>query len=91
MYNLEVCEHVDRKFRKIAKRERLHHEAIEKKIEQVLENPHGFEPLHAPMQGKYRVHIMGCFVLVFSIDEAKKAVVLLDYDHHDRIYKPKKN
>jgi len=87
MYDLEVCERVDRIFRKIAKKERLHHEAIEKKVEQILENPHRFDELHAPMQGRHHVHVMSSFVLIYSIDEKRKTVVILDYGHHDKVFR----
>jgi len=39
------------------------------------------------MKWKRHVHIMGSFVLVYSVDEARKTVVLEDYDHHDKIYR----
>jgi len=38
------------------------------------------------MAGKRRVHF-GSFVLVFSIDENRKAIILEDIDHHDKMYK----
>ncbi len=87
MYSLEISAHLDRHFRKLAKKDIIQHTAIEKKVLQILENPHRFKPLCAPMQNLRRVHVMGSFVLVFSIDESKKTVVLEDYDHHDKIYK----
>jgi addiction module RelE/StbE family toxin len=39
------------------------------------------------MKGARRVHISKSFVLVYEIDEKSKVVRLLDYDHHDKIYK----
>ena len=87
MYHLEVSKNLDKILRKLAKKDALAHEAIEKKTEQILENPFRFKPLSAPMQGKWRVHVMGAFVLVYSVDDKRKTVVLEDYDHHDRIYK----
>jgi mRNA-degrading endonuclease RelE of RelBE toxin-antitoxin system len=33
-----------------------------------------------------RVHIDKQFILVFSIDEKSKTVILEDYNHHDNIY-----
>jgi mRNA-degrading endonuclease RelE of RelBE toxin-antitoxin system len=38
------------------------------------------------MKGLRRVHF-GSYVLVFSIDEKNKTVVLEDFDHHDEIYR----
>jgi YafQ family addiction module toxin component len=86
MYEIEVREGLDRKFRKLAKRDSAQMEAVSKKIRDVAADPHAFKPLHFPLAGKRRVHI-GSFVLVFSIDEARKTAVLEDYDHHDDVYK----
>jgi len=38
------------------------------------------------LAGMRRVHI-GNHVLLFSVDELRKTIVLEDYDHHDRVYR----
>ncbi len=86
MYGLEVRTHLDRIFRKLAKRDPVQHEAIWKKVKQIREDPNHAPPLRAPMQFKRHVHIMGSFVLVYSVDESRKTVILEEYDHHDRVY-----
>lgn len=86
MYELEVREHLDRAFKKLAKNDAQQMEAVVKKIEEIADDPHAFKPLRFPLAGKRRVHI-GSFVLIFSIDEARRTVVLEDYEHHDRVYK----
>jgi mRNA-degrading endonuclease RelE of RelBE toxin-antitoxin system len=86
MYVLEVREHVDRVFRKLSRRDPAQMEAIRKKIGEVLEDPHSFKPMHFPLAGMRRIHF-GSFVLLFSVDEERKTVVLEDYQHHDRIYR----
>lgn len=85
-YSLETRGHVDRIFEKIAKKDPTQEEAVKKKIRQILEDPHRFKPLRKPMQGKRRVHAFGPFVLVYSIQEKEKKVIIEDYDHHDNIY-----
>ncbi len=85
MYALEVKEGIRGRFLKLAKKDRGQMEAIHKKVRQILEDPHHFKPLRAPMQNKRRVHI-GPFVLVYEIDEKTRTVVLIDYEHHDRVY-----
>lgn len=85
MYNLEVRESVDKIFRKLFKKDRVSFEYINKKIAEIRENPYHFKPLRAPMQNYRRVHI-GNFVLVFSINEAAKTVIIERYKHHDEIY-----
>jgi YafQ family addiction module toxin component len=86
MYIIETREHVDRTFRKLARRNPLQMKAIEKKIGEILEDPHRFKPMHFPLAGMRRVHF-GNFALLFSIDEERKTVVMEDYEHHDRVYR----
>jgi YafQ family addiction module toxin component len=88
MYALEAREHVDRIFKKLAKRNRNQMEIIAKKIQEILEDPHRFKPMHFPLGGMRRTHF-GNFVLLFSIDEQRKTVILEDYEHHDNVYRPK--
>jgi YafQ family addiction module toxin component len=86
MYDIEVREHLDRTFRKLAKKDARQLEAVTKKVGEIARDPHAYKPLRFPLAGKRRVHI-GSYVLVFSIDEARKTVVLEDYDHHDHVYR----
>ena len=85
MYNLEIRESVDALFRKLSKKDRISFEYISKKIQEIRENPYHFKPLRNPMQNYRRVHI-GNYVLVFSVDEARKAVIIERYRHHDEVY-----
>ena len=59
---------------------------IEKKVEEIIQNPHHYKNLRAPLQHWKRVHIDRSFVLVFSVDETTKTIIFEDYDHHDNIY-----
>lgn len=86
MYDIEVRERLDRTFRKLAKKDARQMEAIAKKVEEIAGDPHAYKPLRFPLAGLRRVHI-GNHVLLFSIDEARKTVVLEDYEHHDRVYR----
>ena len=86
MYVLELRAHVDKLFKKLGKRDPRQLNAIFDKISEILENPHRFKPLHYPLVGMRRVHF-GNFVLTYSVDEARKSVILEDYEHHDRVYK----
>ncbi len=86
MYELEVPEHLDKEFRKLAKKNKKQLEIIQKKIEEILENPEHYKPLRGDMHGARRVHIDKSFVLTYEIDRVINVVRLLDYDHHDKIY-----
>jgi len=86
MYSLAVKEGLDRTFARMAKKDRKRLDAVAKKVAEILENPYRFKPLRGPMQGKRRVHV-GPFVLVYEINEGRKVVILLDFEHHDTVYR----
>ena len=86
LYSLEVVKSVDKVFEKLNKKDPEQLEEINKKVQQILENPHQFKPLKFPMQHMRRVHI-GSFVLVYYIDENRKVVTIRRYEHHDEVYK----
>jgi YafQ family addiction module toxin component len=83
---LEVVKSVDKIFEKLGKKNPEQLEEINKKIQQMLENPHQFKPLRFPMQHMRRIHI-GSFVLIYDIDENRKIVTIRRYEHHDKAYK----
>ncbi|MBU0627955.1 MAG: type II toxin-antitoxin system mRNA interferase toxin, RelE/StbE family [Nanoarchaeota archaeon] len=85
-YALDISEHLDKIFFKLSKKDKKQLEIINKKVNEILENPHRYKPLKGDMHGAFRVHIDKSFVLMFEIDEKDKVVRLLDYDHHDNIY-----
>jgi len=86
MYVIENSEKVDRIFKKLSRKNPDQLDAIRKKLPELAENPHGFKPLSNVMKGFSRVHF-GSFVLIFSIDEERKTVLLEDFEHHDRVYR----
>ena len=88
MYLLETREHVDKIFKKLAKKNPKQMEVISNKIQGILQDPRVFKPMRFPLAGKRRVRF-GSFVLLFSIDEQRKTVILEDYEHHDKIYRGK--
>ena len=86
MYNLEIREKTERVLKKLVKKDPVSFAYITKKIEEIRENPYHFKPLRSPMQNFRRVHI-GSYVLVYSIDEKRKAVIIERYKPHDEAYK----
>lgn len=86
MYSLEFRKSIEKKLKKIAKRNQKQIEIIHKKIEEIRLNPHSFKNLKAPLQHLKRVHIDKSFVLVFSVNENSKTIIIEDFDHHDKIY-----
>ncbi len=85
-YKLQVSEELDRIFSKLAKKNQKQFQIIQKKVQQILDNPYHFKPLRGDMHGARRVHIDKSFVLTYEVDEENGVVRLLDFDHHDNIY-----
>ncbi|MBL7208368.1 MAG: type II toxin-antitoxin system mRNA interferase toxin, RelE/StbE family [Desulfobacterales bacterium] len=87
MYKLAIKENLDKKFKKLKKKDRELLVLIDRKVREILDNPYRFKPLRKPLQNKRRVHVGGSFVLIYEINKDEKIVTLLDLDHHDNIYK----
>ena len=87
MYKLAIKESLDKKFKKLQKKDIEMLRLIDRKVQDILADPYRFKPLRKPLQNKRRVHAGGSFVLVYEINEKEKLVILLDFDHHDNIYK----
>jgi len=87
MYDYELRKSVETIFFKLAKKNPKQLEIIYKKIEEIMQNPHRYKNLRKPLQHLRRVHIDKSFVLVFSVDETRKTIIVEDYDHHDNIYR----
>jgi len=87
MYSYGLRKSVEKIFFKLSKKDPKMLEIIEKKINEILANPHHYKNLKKPLQHLKRVHIEKSQVLCFSVDENKKIVIIEDFDHHDNIYK----
>lgn len=90
MYSYELRINVERIFHKLSKKNPKQLYIIEKKIQEITSNPYHYKSLKAPLQHLRRVHIDKHFVLIFSIDEKSKIVIIEDYEHHDKIYLKRK-
>lgn len=86
MYSIESTDKFKKITKKLFKKDKEQLKALEKKAQEILENPYRYKPLSGKMAGTYRVHIQKSFVLTYEIIESKKVVRFLDYDHHDNIY-----
>ena len=87
MYSYELRKSVEKIFFKLAKKNSKQLLIIENKIQEIRQNPQHYKNLRKPLQHLKRVHIDKSFVMVFSVDENKKHIIIENYDHHDEIYK----
>jgi Plasmid stabilisation system protein. len=86
VYKLAVKESLDKKFKRLRKKDKEILRFINRKVQDILKDPYRFKPLRKPLQNKRRVHVGGSFVLIYEINEKEKIVTLFDFDHHDNIY-----
>ncbi|NYZ77000.1 type II toxin-antitoxin system RelE/ParE family toxin [Candidatus Micrarchaeota archaeon] len=85
-YGLEVLPSCKKEIESLCRKNSALQGALNKKLLQVLENPHHFKPLSYPLQNKRRVHIMKSFVLLYEVNEKTKMVTLTSFSHHDDAY-----
>jgi mRNA-degrading endonuclease RelE of RelBE toxin-antitoxin system len=56
VYRLAIKEKLDSKFKKLQKKDKEMLRLIERKVQDILEDPYRFKPLRKPLQNKRRVH-----------------------------------
>lgn len=86
MYELALRRSVEKIFAKLAQKDSARLRLVITKIEEIRADPHRFKNLRRPLQHLKRVHVGKSHVLVFSVNDRSKVVIIEDYDHHDRIY-----
>ena len=67
MYNLEIKPSCQRDIDKLWKKNPVLKKALEKKINEIIENPQHYKPLKYDLAGEKRVHIMKSFGAVLSV------------------------
>ncbi len=88
MYRFKVSEELQKKLKKLSRKDKKLHKQLLKKIEEIVNsnNIEHYKNLRYNMKDSKRVHI-GHFVLVFQYDEKNNMINLDDFDHHNKIYK----
>ncbi|KKU06018.1 MAG: hypothetical protein UX07_C0009G0022 [Parcubacteria group bacterium GW2011_GWA2_45_30] len=83
-YKLEISQEARQALKKLKQQDRALLTRVERSVEKVLENPEIGKPLRHNLKNNRRVHV-GSFVLIYEI--AGESVLLVDFAHHDKIYK----
>lgn len=87
LYDLEIMPSVEKAFHKLAKKDPKKLRIIRDKIVEIRTDPRRYKNLRSPMNHLKRVHIDSSLVLVLLVDEPRKTVIIMDYDHHDDIHR----
>ena len=83
-YEFDMTETLDRKLKKLQKKDKPLLVACRKKISEIIQNPHHYK--HLRYEDRFRVHVRGSFVLTYRVFEEDKCVLFLDIAHHDKAY-----
>jgi YafQ family addiction module toxin component len=86
-YSMFVSDACEKNVEKLCKKNNTLREILEKKMNEIIENPHHYKPLKYDLAGEKRVHIMKSFVLKFEVDEKNKVVKFIFFGHHDEAYR----
>ena len=87
MYSIEIKPSCQKDIEKLCKKNLILREALEKKMNEILQNPQHYKSLKYDLAGERRVHILKSFVLKFEVNELSKTVAFIFFGHHDDAYK----
>jgi len=87
LYNLEIKPSCQKDIDKLCSKNPVLRKALERKMNEVLQNPQHYKPLGYELAGEKRVHLMKSFVLKFEVDELQKTVTFIFFGHHDDAYR----
>jgi toxin YoeB len=87
MYALEIKPSCQRDIEKLCRKNPVLREALEKKMNEIVQNPQHYKSLKYDLAGERRVHLMKSFVLKFEIHENERVVEFLFFGHHDEAYR----
>jgi YafQ family addiction module toxin component len=86
--NFLVEERLERTLKKVHKKDRVLYESALRKMQEIVtcDNVDHYKNLRSPLQDFKRVHVKGCFVLLFKFRQSDDTVVFYDLAHHDEAY-----
>ncbi|WP_456475248.1 type II toxin-antitoxin system RelE family toxin [Candidatus Pyrohabitans sp.] len=85
-YEIIVDPKLQNKIKKLYKKDRKTYDRLKKKLLLLSKNPEMGKPLRNVLKNRRRLHVAP-FVLIYRFDKDKKVIELLDFDHHDKVYK----
>ena len=69
---------------KVIKKDKVLLDRLNKKIDQILENPEHYQPKRYELKGKRSAHV-GSYVILFEV--VGEIVIFHRFRHHDYVYK----
>ncbi len=94
MFEFDLTDELKIKLIKISKKDKKKSEIINKKIKEVINSDsisvEHYKNLRYDLKEYKRVHIDKHFVLTFKVNIPNNFILFVDFDHHDNIYKRKR-
>jgi mRNA-degrading endonuclease RelE of RelBE toxin-antitoxin system len=82
-YSLVIPKSLEKKLKKLDKPIL---ERLVKLIEKIKENPYQFKRLRYQLKGAFSARVAP-FRVVFAVDEQNKKIIILAFEHRDKVYK----
>ena len=91
MFNFSIEETLQRKIKKLKKKDRILVQNFKKKFQEVINNDrksiHRYKNLRSPMHEYKRIHLTDNYILLFKVDIDRNHIVFMDILHWDIAYK----
>ena len=84
---MDVLPSCERSIYKACKKNPVLRGILRNKMTEIISSPFHYKPLRYDLVGERRVHILKSFVLKFQIDESRKVVTFIAFEHHDEAYR----
>jgi len=85
-YSILLENKLEKRLSKLYGQDKSTHDRLINKMIELSQEPRLGKPLRKDLKGKWRVHI-GHFVLIYQINESRKTITFLEFEHHDSAYK----
>ncbi|MFT4312250.1 MAG: hypothetical protein ACMXYF_03400 [Candidatus Woesearchaeota archaeon] len=90
MFSYNLSEKLEKKIRKVAKKDKILALIFRKKIQEVISHStktiDTYKNLKSPQNNYKRIHLTGSYVLLFFVDKPNKHVIFVDIVHWDFAY-----
>ena len=90
MFDFDLTDELKIKISKLAKKDKKKVEIINKKIKEIVNSDEAkiqhYKNLRYDLKEFKRVHVDKHFILTFKVDLARRFILFVDFDHHDKAY-----
>ena len=90
MFKFFIEKDLQKKLRKLSKRDKSLHQNFSKKIEEIIMRDeitiHFYKNLKTPMNEYKRIHLTNKHILLFRVNFEKNLIIFVDIKHRDESY-----